>query len=180
MSERNPILIGQAEEIDTLLPGIRAMMEAPGVYVLGDRQRPELNFVLAVIEPWKAYFMSPDPDQVDPARFLPTVTFHGPYRAGEDVIAQLKQANAKLQGAATPAREQSQDAWRPMETAPEDTPGVAVLARMTCCGGGAGLVVMTAGRQKGVWVYPGDHRFEFLRWCPLPPISEAYEVAGRG
>lgn len=72
------------------------------------------------------------------------------------------------------------EAWRPIKSAPKDTVGVAILARMTCCGGGAGLVVMTAARSHGVWIYPSEHTFEFIRWCPLPPISEAFEVAGRG
>ncbi|WP_339827875.1 hypothetical protein [uncultured Arenimonas sp.] len=179
MTKRNLLLVGQAEEIDLLTPAVRAMMETPGIYVLGDTQRPELNFVLVVVAPWKAHFMSPDADLVDPERFLPTVTSHGPYFAGQDVRAELVAAKAELDTAKVAAAAAA-DAWRPIESAPQDTAGVAILARMTCCGGGAGLVVMTAGRSRGVWIYPNEHKFEFIRWCPLPPISEAFEVAGRG
>lgn len=58
--------------------------------------------------------------------------------------------------------------WQPIETAPEDSLGVVVYARMTCCGGNGGRVVMVAGRDGGLWVYPGDHCFEFTHWMPLP------------
>lgn len=105
MSERNPILIGQAEEVDTLLPGIRKMMETPGIYILGDTQRPELNFVLVVTAPWEARFMSPDADSVDPARFLPTVTHHGPYYANQsNAGAQPTEDTARLNWLATNPR----------------------------------------------------------------------------
>lgn len=84
MNDRNPILIGTAEEVDLLQPRVRAMMEKPGVYILGDTTRPGVTVVLAVIEPWQAFFMSPDSESVDPELFLPTVTFHGPYFGSEE------------------------------------------------------------------------------------------------
>jgi len=36
----NPILIGQAEEIDLIQPQVRAMLEAPGFYIGGDSNNP--------------------------------------------------------------------------------------------------------------------------------------------
>jgi hypothetical protein len=59
--------------------------------------------------------------------------------------------------------------WLPIATAPRNTLGVAVYARMTCCGGGEGRVVMVAARDNGRWVYPNEHSFEFTHWTPLPP-----------
>jgi len=42
----NPILIGQAEEIDLIQPQVRAMLEAPGFYIGGDSNNPEMNVPL--------------------------------------------------------------------------------------------------------------------------------------
>ena len=63
--------------------------------------------------------------------------------------------------------------WQPIATAPQDTPGVVVYARMTCCGGPDGRVLMVAGRQGGRWVYPSEHKFEFTHWMELPPPPPA-------
>ena len=42
----NPILIGQAEEIDLVQPQVREMLTAPGFYIGGDSNNPEMNVPL--------------------------------------------------------------------------------------------------------------------------------------
>lgn len=59
--------------------------------------------------------------------------------------------------------------WHPIATAPQDTLGVVVYARMICCGG-EGRVVMVAARQGGKWWYPNGHEFEFTHWTALPDL----------
>lgn len=77
MSEnKNPILIGQAEEIDLLPPEIRAMVENEGIYLCGDTAKPEFTVPIASIG---GVLHSMTLDQVlDPERFNPTVTVAGP------------------------------------------------------------------------------------------------------
>lgn len=74
---RNPILIGQAEEIDLVLPQVRRILAAEGIYIGRDRARPEYTIPLSV-QGGKVFSMAED-TELDPERFLSTVEFHGPY-----------------------------------------------------------------------------------------------------
>lgn len=106
MSNRNPILIGQAEEIDLVQPHVRAMLENPGVYIAGDTEHPDYTIVLVVTEPGTVHAMSPDDEPLAPERFLPTVTLRGPYRADEpDEAETLRARNAELELACAQAVE---------------------------------------------------------------------------
>jgi hypothetical protein len=78
---RNPILIGQAEEVDLVQPQVRGMLENPGVYIAGDTARPGYTVVLVVQEPGTVHAMSPDDEPLPADRFLETLTLHGPYQA---------------------------------------------------------------------------------------------------
>lgn len=78
-TERNPILIGQAEEIDTLQPQVRAMIETEGVYIGGDTRNRSLTVPL-VSYGGGIRALKVD-TELDPERFLPTFTVHGPYLA---------------------------------------------------------------------------------------------------
>jgi hypothetical protein len=73
----NPILIGQAEEIDLVQPQVRAMLDNEGVYIGGDRTKPDLMVVL-VSQAGKVQCMKFD-TELSPERFLDTLTLHGPY-----------------------------------------------------------------------------------------------------
>ncbi|OZB38529.1 MAG: hypothetical protein B7X50_10810, partial [Alishewanella sp. 34-51-39] len=63
----NPILIGQAEEIDLIQPQVRAMLEAPGFYIGGDSNNPEMNVPL-VSNKRRVFSMKID-QELDPERF---------------------------------------------------------------------------------------------------------------
>ncbi|MFP3248227.1 MAG: hypothetical protein RXR20_27325 [Paraburkholderia sp.] len=73
----NPILIGQAEEIDLVQPKVRAMLENEGVYIGGDSRQPNLLVVL-VSQDGKIWDTRLD-NELAPERFLDTLTLHGPY-----------------------------------------------------------------------------------------------------
>lgn len=80
---RNLLLIGQAQEIDLVQPQVRAMLNEPGIYIAGDTDRPDLAVVLVVQEPGRVSSLALD-DELDPERFLPTLTLRGPYRHDDD------------------------------------------------------------------------------------------------
>lgn len=91
----NPILIGQAEEIDMVLPQVRRALAAHGLYIGGDTQNPGMTVPLAVVD-GKIYSMVLD-TELDPERFLETATLHGPYTADQtvfDLVAHLKRQAA--------------------------------------------------------------------------------------
>lgn len=74
---RNPILIGQAQEIDLLQPQVRAMLERQGVYIGGDTKRPDLCVVL-FSQNGHVFDMKLD-HELNPERFFDSLTLHGPY-----------------------------------------------------------------------------------------------------
>jgi len=78
MAERNPILIGQAEEIDLVQAQVRAMIDNPGIYVGADSRFPGV-LVPLVSNEGKVFSIALD-EELDPTRFLPTLTLAGPYR----------------------------------------------------------------------------------------------------
>lgn len=90
----NPILIGQAEEIDLIQPQVRAMLEAPGFYIGGDSNNPEMNVPL-VSNKRRVFSMKID-QELDPERFLPTLTLKGPYRVDHDADDQPREAGPEL------------------------------------------------------------------------------------
>lgn len=90
----NPILIGQAEEIDLIQPQVRAMLEAPGFYIGGDSNNPEMNVPL-VSNKRRVFSMKID-QELDPERFLPTLTLKGPYRVDPGANDQAREAGPEL------------------------------------------------------------------------------------
>jgi hypothetical protein len=74
-----PILMGQAEEIDLLLPEIRKMLETEGFYLASDTANP-IGEVPLVVMQGKVFCMKID-TELDPERFLKTVKIAGPFRA---------------------------------------------------------------------------------------------------
>lgn len=85
----NPILIGQAEEIDLVQQKVRDMLAAPGFYIGGDTQNPQMNVPLVSMD-GRVFGMALD-NELDPERFLETLTLKGPYRvdhepAGEETF----------------------------------------------------------------------------------------------
>ena len=90
----NPILIGQAEEIDLIQPQVRAMLEAPGFYIGGDSNNPEMNVPL-VSNKRRVFSMKID-QELDPERFLPTLKLKGPYRIDPDADGQAREAGPEL------------------------------------------------------------------------------------
>lgn len=78
----NPILLGQAEEIDPVQPQVRTMLAVDGIYIGGDSDRPEMTVPLAVVD-GRVFSMSLDAE-LAPERFNPTLTLHGPYRARQN------------------------------------------------------------------------------------------------
>lgn len=90
----NPILIGQAEEIDLIQPQVREMLEAPGFYIGGDSNNPEMNVPL-VSNKRRVFSMKID-QELDPERFLPTLTLKGPYRVDPDADDQAREAGPDL------------------------------------------------------------------------------------
>lgn len=90
----NLILIGQAEEIDLIQPQVRAMLEAPGFYIGGDSNNPEMNVPL-VSNKRRVFSMKID-QELAPERFLPTLTLKGPYRVDPDADDQAREAGPAL------------------------------------------------------------------------------------
>lgn len=90
----NPILIGQAEEIDLIQPQVHAMLAAPGFYIGGDSNNPEMNVPL-VSNKRRVFSMKID-QELDPERFLPTLTLKGPYRVDPDADDQAREAWPEL------------------------------------------------------------------------------------
>lgn len=78
MKKNNPILMGQAEEIDTLRPEVRRMIENEGLYIGGDTKKPEVDIPLVSIG-GKIYSMKID-KELEPDRFIETMTLKGPFR----------------------------------------------------------------------------------------------------
>lgn len=76
---RNPILLGQAEVMDLVRPDVRAMLDTEGLYVGGDSKHPGVVVPLSSMG-GRVFSMKID-EELDPARFLPTLTLHGPYYA---------------------------------------------------------------------------------------------------
>jgi len=98
---KNPILIGQAEEIDLLQPQVRAMLGKEGVYIGGDTQNPDL-LVPLVSQGGRIFCLAID-QEVAPDRFLSTLTLHGPYvpkppAASADHLQLLEKAHAAIDG----------------------------------------------------------------------------------
>lgn len=90
----NPILIGQAEEIDLVQPQVRKMLAAPGFYIGGDSNYPEMNVPL-VSNKGSVFSMKID-TELDPERFLPTLTLKGPYRVDPDADDLAREAGPEL------------------------------------------------------------------------------------
>lgn len=90
----NPILIGQAEEIDLIQPQVREMLESPGFYIGGDSNNPEMNVPL-VSNKGRVFGMKID-QELDPERFLPTLTLKGPYRVDPDADSLAREAGPEL------------------------------------------------------------------------------------
>lgn len=78
----NMILIGQAEEIDLVQPKVREMLANPGFYIGGDTKNPEMNVPL-VSNDGRVFSMEVD-QELDPERFLDTLTLKGPYRVDQE------------------------------------------------------------------------------------------------
>lgn len=79
MADRNPILIGQAVEIDLLLPEVRQMLSRQGIYLASDTARPGYTVPLVVTADG-LWCMELD-SKLDPEHFLPTVQIAGPFYA---------------------------------------------------------------------------------------------------
>jgi len=79
------LLIGKAEEIDLLRPEIRSMIDNEGVYVCGDTKRPEVTVPIISIG-GRLHGIMLDVE-LDPTRFLETVTIAGPFHKPEDAEA---------------------------------------------------------------------------------------------
>lgn len=77
---RNPILIGQAEELDLVLPQVRAMMANEGVYICSDATADPAFTIPLVSYRGKILSLVAEAE-LDPERFIPTFTAHGPYLA---------------------------------------------------------------------------------------------------
>lgn len=98
---RNPILIGQAEEIDLVQPKVRAMLNNEGFYVGGDTQQDRMIVPLVSVG-GRVFCMKVD-TEMDPSRFLPTLTLHGPYgpqapATNADLVYLLEKAHAAIDG----------------------------------------------------------------------------------
>lgn len=96
----NTLLIGQAEVIDPVMPKVRKMLDNPGVYICGDSANPEATVVL-VSDGGRIYSLQPDAD-LDPARFLPTLMAHGPYRGDVNPDVRTHAATWRANGEPDP------------------------------------------------------------------------------
>lgn len=79
MAARNPILLGHAEEIDAVLPQVRAMLASEGFYIGADTAKPGFEVPLVVIG-GKVFCMKID-TELPPEGFNDTLTLAGPFRA---------------------------------------------------------------------------------------------------
>ena len=79
MADRNLLLVGQAQEIDLLLPEVRQMMSRQGIYLASDSARPGMTVPL-VVSAGELWCMELD-TRIDPERFLPTAQIAGPFYA---------------------------------------------------------------------------------------------------
>lgn len=100
---RNPILIGQAEELDLVLPQVRAMMANEGVYICSDATAGPAFTIPLVSYRGKILSLVAEAE-LDPERFIPTFTAHGPYLASThpDDFAVDRFAAALAEGAQEP------------------------------------------------------------------------------
>jgi hypothetical protein len=76
------LLIGKAEEVDLLRPEIRSMIDNEGVYVCGDTKHPETTVPIISIG-GRLHGILLDVE-LDPTRFLETVTIAGPFHKPEE------------------------------------------------------------------------------------------------
>lgn len=93
---RNPILIGQVEVIDLVLPAVRAMLQRQGIYLASDSARPGCTVPLVVNEEG-VWSMQLDV-RLEPERFRNTVRIAGPFFApGEEIPGPDGQPSAAQQ-----------------------------------------------------------------------------------
>jgi hypothetical protein len=90
----NTLLIGEAELIDPVQPQVRKMLENEGVYIAGDANAPAMTVVLAV-QDGKVFSMQLD-KELNPERFVSTLTAHGPYHA--ERFSRIAETYANLEG----------------------------------------------------------------------------------
>lgn len=76
----NTILIGHAEEIDLVQPKVRAMLANDGIYIGGDAKHPGVTVPLVSMNS-HVFSMKID-SELEPDRFLPTLTLRGPFSVG--------------------------------------------------------------------------------------------------
>ena len=79
---RRPILMGQAEVIDLVLPEVRRMMEEEGMWMVSDPRGPDGAEVPVCSIQGKLYSMILD-RELDPERFIHGIQVAGPLRAPE-------------------------------------------------------------------------------------------------
>ncbi len=77
MSAHRTILLGKAEEIDLLPSLVRSLLDREGVYIGSDSRTPQV-IVPLVSTGGKVFSMKVDAE-LEPSRFLPTLTLKGPY-----------------------------------------------------------------------------------------------------
>ncbi|MCD9087390.1 hypothetical protein [Stenotrophomonas sp. SY1] len=82
---RNPILLGQAETIDLLLPAVRTMLQRQGIYLASDSARP--GFTVPLVFNADGLWSLQLDSQLDPEHFNRTVQIAGPFYAPGEVIA---------------------------------------------------------------------------------------------
>ncbi|WP_225031764.1 hypothetical protein [Paraburkholderia sp. XV] len=92
---RNPILIGQPEEIDLVQPQVRAMLNNEGFYIGGDTKQARLMVAL-VSQGGRVFCLKVD-TELDPSRFLPSLTLHGPYGPQPPAMMDEKRAIAFIE-----------------------------------------------------------------------------------
>ncbi|SIT43761.1 conserved hypothetical protein [Paraburkholderia piptadeniae] len=98
---RNPILIGQAVEIDLLQPQVRAMLNNEGFYIGGDTKQERLMVAL-VSQGGRVFCLKVD-TELEPSRFMPSLTLHGPYGPRppaviDELVELLSKAHAAIDG----------------------------------------------------------------------------------
>ncbi len=76
------ILVGKAEEIDLIDPKVRAMMTADGLYIGGDSRTP--NVIVPLVSTGGKIFSMKVDAEMDPERFLDTLTIRGPFTPAKD------------------------------------------------------------------------------------------------
>lgn len=98
---KNPILIGQAQEIDLLQPQVRAMLNNEGFYIGGDTKQERLMVAL-VSQGGRVFCLKVD-TELEPSRFMPSLTLHGPYGPRQpavinELVELLLKAHAAIDG----------------------------------------------------------------------------------